>query len=88
MISIKLAGKESCDMAVRILCTRVRMTHDCSHSGIIICELAFRGCTKYLAGIGGFTFQCYRYWDGMIYIKLAGKESVTWPFAFCIRRFA
>jgi len=74
MIYIKLAGKESCDTAVRILYTRVRMMHDCSHSGIIICDLAFRGrrllVHNYLAGIGGFTFQCYRYWDGMIYTKL------------------
>jgi hypothetical protein len=36
MIYIKLAGKESCDMTVCILYTRVRMTHDCSHSGIVI----------------------------------------------------
>jgi hypothetical protein len=58
MIYIKLAGKESCDMTVRILYTRVRMTvripgllHASWHSGVI---------HSYLAGIGGFTFQRYR----------------------------
>ena len=54
MIYLKLAGKESCDMTVRILYTRVRMT---------------ARIPEY--GIRGFTFQCYKYWDGTIYIKLA-----------------
>jgi hypothetical protein len=34
MIYLKLAGKESCDMTVRILYTRVRMTARIPESGI------------------------------------------------------
>ena len=57
MIYIKLAGKETCDMTVRILYTRVRMTvrilglWDCGIviRRIVICKLAFRG-HKQLSG--------------------------------------